>query len=233
MRSYQGFLGLITLAGLCAPAEASPIDRLILSEVFYDRAGPDSGFEWVELFNGSSQAIDLSGWSLGYGGSSYAAGTAQLEGSVGAAQYFLVGGPLSDATNGQPTFDLTLNFAPDLQNSGTLADGVALFNMMAAFILPATVPVDAVIYGVTNSSLLLDESGRPGAVLVGDAASGQSLTRIDARNWRVSEIPSPGEGGLDAASVDEPTSAVLFLGALGALVLARRRRDRARISSTI
>jgi len=38
--------------------------KVLISEVFYDTPGVDSSEEWIELFNPTSQAIDLSGWTI-------------------------------------------------------------------------------------------------------------------------------------------------------------------------
>jgi hypothetical protein len=38
---------------------------VVISEVLYDPAGDDPGREWVEIYNPTSEAVDLSGWRLG------------------------------------------------------------------------------------------------------------------------------------------------------------------------
>lgn len=165
--------------------------ELILTEVFYDAASTDNGYEWVEIYNPGSTAVDLSGWSLGWGGSDYT-DNAQLAGTVQPGQTFVVGGDLSDASNGNPIFNQVLNFSPDLQNSGTVGDGVALFNLPASQVTATTVPVDAVVYGPNNNSGLIDETGVANAPEVGDAAGGSSIQRIDVNgNWQISSIPAP------------------------------------------
>lgn len=203
---------------------ATPVDTLLISEVFYDRQGSDNGFEWVELFNGTAASIDLAGWSLGYGGNGYAAGTAQLMGVIGSGDYFLVGGPASDASNAAPLLDQMLNFSPDLQNSGETADGLGLFDVLAGTISALTVPFDAVLYGRLNSNGLIDETGLPGLVDVADAPSGLSIERLSVSSWVVGDIPSPGTGVLEreAARVSEPPTWMLSCVVLGALLFARR-----------
>jgi hypothetical protein len=39
-------------------------DHIILNEVEFNPSGPDAGNEWVELYNPTNEAIDISGWSL-------------------------------------------------------------------------------------------------------------------------------------------------------------------------
>lgn len=38
--------------------------QVVLNEIMYDLEGSDSGREWIEIFNGGSQTIDLSTWKL-------------------------------------------------------------------------------------------------------------------------------------------------------------------------
>ncbi len=39
-------------------------NNVMINEVEFNPAGPDSGNEWVELYNPTNEAIDVSGWSL-------------------------------------------------------------------------------------------------------------------------------------------------------------------------
>ena len=178
---------------------------LILSEVFYDASGTDDGLEWVELFNAGSTTVDLSGYSLGNGGTSYTTSLVQLSGSVAPGQIFVVGGPTSNSTNYDPSLDQSVNFNPDFQNSGTTADGVALFNVAAAQVNGSTVPIDAVIYGGSNGNGLIDETGAASAPEVGDAPSGSSIERVDlAGSWQVQSAPTPNASPLGGFSNTAP-----------------------------
>jgi beta-lactamase superfamily II metal-dependent hydrolase len=171
--------------------EASSVS-LVLSEVFYDASGSDNGLEWVEIYNAGSTTVDLSGYSLGNGGSDYTYSTVQLSGTVGPGQTFVVGGPTSSSANGNPTFDQVDNWSPDFQNSGSTADGVALFDVTAANVTSSTVPIDAVVYGSSNSSNLIDETGSANAPEVGDASSGESIERTSlAGSWQIQSSPTP------------------------------------------
>jgi hypothetical protein len=42
-----------------------PQGHVLVSEVLYDPAGQDVGQEWVEIYNPTSEDVDLSGWHLG------------------------------------------------------------------------------------------------------------------------------------------------------------------------
>jgi len=166
---------------------------MALVEVYYDHAadeGNDDGKEWIKLKNGTNAPVDLSGWSLGWAGTDYTYGTYQLSGTLAPGDCFVVGGPLTDPSNGTPLLTDVTNLTPDLQNSGSPADGVALFNTPAAQISKTSVPHDTVIYGGENKSGLLDETGAPGESDVADAPKGQSILRVDGETWTVSETPN-------------------------------------------
>lgn len=194
---------------LCAPAGG-----LVISEVFYDAVGADDSLEWVELYNSSSATIELTGrFSLGWGGSNYLFGTIDLTGSVEPGETFVVGGPQSSSDNAQPSLDQSAVPSLTLQNSGTAADGIALFDIPAAAITAVSVPIDAVIYGPSNSAGLLDPSGSPGSVNVGDAASGQSIERDNA-GWNIQPNPTPNISAL-APPVDPLILSEVFYDALG------------------
>jgi len=175
-----------------SPVFAAPI----VAEVYYDHDGGDDGFEWVKLYNGTGVAIDLSDYSLGWGGTDYTYGTLDLTGMLPDGACYLVGGPMGDPGSGFPgpvMFDQAEDFSPDIQNSNGagLADAVALFESDAASINAGSVPVDAVIYGSDNTNGLLDETGAPGAVDVGDAPGGSSIRLGDDGMWAINPSPAP------------------------------------------
>ncbi len=181
----------------CLDAGTLTAGDLVLSEVLYDVTGGDDGWEWIELYNASEEDVCLDGLSLGWGGSDYTTGDLDLSGTVGPGDTWVVGGTSSGSTNANPTFDQASNFSPDLQNSGSDADGVALFLDVTANVGSSTVPYDAVIYGGSNTNCLLDESGSCGSVDVGDAAAGSSIERTSIGGaWQTQSSPSPGSTGL-------------------------------------
>jgi hypothetical protein len=215
---------LLSALALLLPGSASATP--IISEVFFNPSGADDGGEWVEIFNDGSTTIDLSGYSLGWGGPDYTTGTVQLLGSLLPGQFFVVGGPVSDASNGNPVYDQVANFTPDLENSGWFqpADGVALFDVTAGLIAPTTVPIDAFIYAgplfSTNSNGLLDESGAPGAVDFVEPFFGSGYSvEFDGATWSRQNSPTPNTGPL---STPEPATALCLLVGLYFLRWAKR-----------
>ena len=181
-----------TATGDVEVIEASLVGLLIV-EVFYNPTGTDDGLEWVKLYNGTGATVDLANYSLGYGGTDYTYGKLQLAGTVAPGACFIVGGTTSSAANGAPTFSQALDFNPDIQNSGAdtdPADGIALFNIKAAQITASSVPIDAVIYGATNSSQLKGPGGTAPVPHVANAPGGSSLVRQTKATWTTSATPN-------------------------------------------
>ncbi|MCA1779427.1 MAG: lamin tail domain-containing protein, partial [Xanthomonadaceae bacterium] len=114
---------------------------IVLSEVFYDASGSDDGLEWVELFNAGSTSVDLTGWCLAAGGTDYTWTKFSLATIVGPETTVVVGGPISSLANASPVFAQADDFSPDIQNSGSTADGVALFNLPCSLVDAQTIPV--------------------------------------------------------------------------------------------
>jgi hypothetical protein len=223
-----GAAGALTpLLAIPRAAAALPVGDLWVSEVMYNPTGfGDDGREWVELYNAGAVSIDLSSYSLGWGGPDYTTGVLQLAGTILPGQYFVVGGPGSDAGNGNPTYQQIANFTPDLVNPFFVSAGIALFDVDAASVTPATVPVHAFIYGGLFGNLngLMDESGAPGAVDVPfPLPGGGASIEFDGASWAPQGAPTPGTGNL----VPEPRSTLLLaLGLLGLAVQGRKPRSR-------
>ncbi len=166
------------------------VDSLRISEVFFDAVGSDDGLEWVELHNAGDTTIDLQYFSLGSGGSDLATSTAQLTGLVPPGGCFVVGGPTPTAGNGNPTFDQAIDFNPDLQNGPD--DGIALFFAPDTDIDASVVPEDSVIWGGTNVSGFLGETGVADTEIAPDPANGNSLERTSISDvFRVQSTPTP------------------------------------------
>jgi endonuclease I len=183
------------------PTGTTAAGPIVLSEVLYDVSSSDDGFEWVELFNAGTSAVNLSSYSLGNGGEDYTYSKVQLSGTIQPGQTFVVGGPSKSSNNGYPTYNLVVNFDPDFQNSGTAADGVALFDRPTHQVNASTVPIDAVVYGPTNSNGLKDETGSARSPEVGDASPNYSIERVTlGGSWTIQRNPTPNSTPLEAAN---------------------------------
>jgi hypothetical protein len=185
----EATLGGTTVSSTIDVVEAPPVG-LLLVEVLYDVTDNDDTKEWIKLYNGTGTTLDLSGYSLGWGGTDYTYGTLPLSGTVQAGECFTVGGPTSDSTNGNPTLDQAVDLSPDVQNSGSTADGVALFDVPAASITSTTWPIDNVVYGGSNSNNLIGPSGSPSVVHAPDVSADNSLVRTDQTTWAVNSTPN-------------------------------------------
>jgi cytosine/adenosine deaminase-related metal-dependent hydrolase len=187
-------IGLATSDALVTVVDAPAFPDLIVTEVYYDHPAADDLFEWVKIYNGTGGPINLAGYSIAWAGTDYTYGNLDLVGTINHGECFVVGGPSGNVDNGfpgGPVYDQAIDFNPDIQNSGATADAVAIFDVPSASIGLGTVPIDAVLYGTNNVSGLLDETGAPGNVDVGDVASGSSIRRLGDGSWAASASPAP------------------------------------------
>src|SRR5690554_1307610 len=44
---------------------------IVINEIMIDPVGADEGYEWIELYNNSDEAVDLSGWKIQSAGTSF------------------------------------------------------------------------------------------------------------------------------------------------------------------
>jgi hypothetical protein len=187
-------IGLATSDATVTVVDAPAFPDLVIAEVYYNHTGTDDLFEWVKIYNGTGGPVNLAGYSLGWGGTDYTYGGLDLAGVVNNGECFVVGGPSGNVASGFPAgpiFGQSLDFNPDIQNSGATADGVALFDLPTAVVTGVTVPIDAVIYGVDNTSGLIDETGAAAAVDVGDSGAESSIRLLDDLTWAVNPDPTP------------------------------------------
>jgi len=224
MRAYlTRFLGrALAAVALALLSGAQSASGLVISEVMFNPAGADDGREWIELFNDSGSAIDLSNYSLGWGGADYTVGTLALPSvMLGSGAHYVIGGPISDASNGSPSYDLVANFAPDLENPFIAADGIALFQDGSPN------PIHVIIYGLFNLNGLVDETGNPGAVDVQFPGAAGTTLVWNGATWSGGNAPTPGAGSLIAVPEAGPaTLTLLGLAGLAGLGKPRRRPPR-------
>ena len=152
--------GLVPLlATASAPAVAAPdASDVVISEVYGGGGSTSSAWnrDYVELYNPTDEAIDLSGTSVQYrssGGISNPTGVTVLSGSVPAKGYFLVGEATGTAGAAVPTPAVS----GSISMSGTAAT-IFLADQTTALTAPPTGSVtgdpailDLVGYGSTNT----------------------------------------------------------------------------------
>ena len=171
----------------CGDLKTTPVSSAFIEivEVMYDPIGSgDDQHEWIKIYNPNCFTVDLSEYRVAYGGTSFIEGL-QLSGEILANECLVIGGPVSDSTNGFPIYNIAEDFInTGLQNSGTTADGVALY---FGEVIPSNNPVDVVIYGISNDNNLPGTDGQPASVNVGDAPSGTSIVKVSGV-WQINSL---------------------------------------------
>ncbi len=164
------WIPLILPVCLASPAVAA----IVLNEIYYDPPGPDAGYEWVELYNGASEALPLQGVRLESGnGSRPGQWRHEWSGSpahwIEAGGTFTIGGPCE----GRPADAfamLNLQNGPD--GARLLLDGLVLdtvgwgplefpeyYEGMPARLVPAGYSLARRMDGVDTDSNLDDFAG--------------------------------------------------------------------------
>ena len=206
---------------LLAPGVASaiPYGDIWVSEVMHNPGGFDWGKEWVELYNIGGTVASLDNYELRWGYDDWSENVLSLAGeSIAAGGTFIIGGPTSNAQNGNPVFDLVYNMffiGNDPFNNN--AFGVGLFDLTVS----TTLPVNAVIYGSVNTDLV-DEQGNTPAPVINTTPAGESI-EFDGFGWVPQTAPNPNAIVL----TPEPGTGVLL--GFGMCLLALRPRPYARM----
>jgi len=159
---------MLRLTLLLALASAAPAQAgVVINELLPDPAGGDGGNEWIELYNPTGGAVDLSGWTLQRAKTTWGTRHTFASGTIlPAGGYLLVGESLVLGA------DLTLaDGALDFGNATSNGDAVRLADA-------GGVLVDVVVYGPNNTDALTDESGAVATSLAPKPSSGMSLARI-------------------------------------------------------
>ncbi|NOY25621.1 MAG: lamin tail domain-containing protein, partial [Oligoflexia bacterium] len=169
---------------------------VVLNELLYDPAssGGDSGAEWIELCNPTSRPIDLAGWSVEAGGSSFSNIFDFPALSISPGEHLLIGA------------GSTYTLSGTMQNGGSATDGVRLLDDLGAV-------VDTVLYDSPNTNSLVDDSGGVGVEFAIDVAEGHTLARLpdctdsddNSLDFVESSSPTPGaenvaDGGTDTGT---------------------------------
>jgi hypothetical protein len=173
--------------GTTSKTTKTAVGGVVLSEVFLGAEGDTDGRQWVEISNLTDETIDLSGFSLGAGTSSYLTTRVQLDFSLPPRGCAVVGGPTLAAS--QPPYDQVSRFEPNLGLAGTGASGIALFDVPADQITAQTRPYDALVYGAANV-VLMAPSGQP-APVVAAAPANASYLRVTETVWQHQAIQTP------------------------------------------
>jgi len=168
---YRAALVSVALmwGGQVAYAQCTPaaMGGVMINEIYPDAAGSDNDKEWVELQNWAFQPVDLSGWTLWAGTSSYNTSFVIPQGTVVTyGDHLHLGGPLV-----VPAADVVYPY-PGLVmgNASSSCDAIQLRDCFGTV-------ADTVVYGPTNSDGWLDDNQQV-AVCAPAPNSEQALGRV-------------------------------------------------------
>jgi hypothetical protein len=163
--------------------------EIVINEVLVDAAGTDAGHEWIELYNSSTELVDLSGWEIQWGTSSYS--RTHMIGSLAVepGEYILLGGEWVEGRHELAEF----NFG----NAGASADSLRLVNA-------DEVVMDTLVYGSPNTDAWSDDFGGPATSLAPVAADGETIARtmdgvdtdFSGADFSLMGDPSPGRSNM-------------------------------------
>ena len=150
--------------------ENTVLSGVVVNEVLYNPGGSDSGHEWVELHNTTTEDIDISGWMLESGTSSFGTKATMPAGTtIPAESYYLIG---------EDEVVLDLGYSPNLVtslglgNGSSSVDGVRLVDCNSAVI-------DTVLYGATSTiGEWEDDNGPNPNSFAPKASDGQAIGRV-------------------------------------------------------
>ena len=189
-------LGGENLGGASNDCDASM--DVVINEFLPNPVGADGGSEWVELYHVGDVSLDISGWTISGGASTFGStGTIPEDTVIEPGEYLLIG--QSEAIEGAVVAEgFTLG-------NGSNADGVQLADCRGAI-------VDTVIYGEPNSDGWVDDTGELAVSLAPKPLDGKPIARaVDGVDTDQSAddfvVGSYGTPGLSNASLPEDCGA--------------------------
>ena len=218
--------GSPTIRRLAAPTPGAPnaprrIEDIVIHEIMYHPLSNDSDDEYVELYNRSAQAVDVSGWELG-GGIEYRIPASTV---ISAGGYLVIGRDAARLLGTYPHLSAE-TVRGDYQ--GSLSDGGERISLRMADLVAGTNEFGEVVTSridITVMEVAYEDGGRWGDRADG---GGSSLELIDPRadaglaaNWRASNesAKAPWTTVTATARLDHGNGAVapdrLRLGMLG------------------
>jgi len=160
------FVGALILALAPQPRAAEP-GGVLIDELYYDAPGPDAGYEYIILYNSLADPVDLEGWRIEWGGSSFAYGIYTISGVViPPGDVIVFGGDRMVQVS-----DVIYNF--NFQGGGMASDGVRIVDASGTVI-------DTLIYDSPNTNGLPGDGGLapyPDEMCAADVPAGKTLTR--------------------------------------------------------
>ena len=167
----------------------STVTNLLITEVFYNPGlAPEDDNEWIEIYNPTTNAVDLTGWSIR--DTAPGAIDALPAATINPGEFIVIAADTNAFLAANPTYaGQLLEIADGKIGSGlnNFGDGVLLRNAASA-------TVDAVSYGASTAAF---------SPAVPTVAAGRSIARSPANNdtntrndWVNQATPDPGAGNL-------------------------------------
>lgn len=163
------------------------IGHVVISEVYYDVAsttGTESGNEWIELYNGSTTAVDINGWKIQDAGGFFDT-LATTSTIIPAGGRLVVTQATSTGDFWSIPSPVIVLLSPIGNGLGNVGDALTLMNQ-------SSTTIDSVEWG-TSTTTLMNPS-------VADVAEGHSIGRIQFTadtdtnaDWGDFATPTPGQ----------------------------------------
>jgi hypothetical protein len=168
------------------PPECDSSSQVVINEFLANPNGSDTGNEWVEIYNASAATLDISGWRLAGGTSSFNTAAVIPADTFIESDSFLLIGQSSAVSGALVVSGLTMGNASN-------ADAVQLQDCWGDV-------MDTVVYGSPNSDEWLDDDGLIASSLAEKPEDGKSLARkLDGQDtqqsgvdFQVAPFPTPG-----------------------------------------
>ncbi len=160
---------------------------LVISEVYFNNTTLEAGNGWVELLNASGAPVDLTGFQLVHQEAGGGVTTIKLNGVIDACGTFVVGGPVSNSSNGYPVFD----HVGDLSKFGQSSALIAL--LLPGDRLVRDCALSVVTLGSKGSEQMLDDNCHPYSIHTGDFVGSISFKLLDwpANKWKSGGVADP------------------------------------------
>jgi hypothetical protein len=176
---------LVARAGASSKSLELRVGGLEVAEALAD-AGQGNHSQWVKLRNRSSVPLDLTGFRLQVGQTSYGLIAVPLSGILEPNSCLVLGNVNGPAPSGDAVTFQQVDFTPDLPTTGTQAAGYALFDGEAA--PTGAPPFDTMLVGATNQAQLLGVDGHAATPTCATPPAGSSARRTAATTC-VSSVP--------------------------------------------
>lgn len=162
---------------------------IVINEIMIDPVGADEGYEWIELYNNSDEAVDLSGWKIQSAGTSFITNYTISDYIISPYDFLLI------AEEYVPNADLYANLS--FQNGGSASDGIRIISHDLSY-------TDTFIYDRPNINNLADDVNDPAIEMFSAIETGKTVARktdgFDSNcinDWQIANVATPGASNTD------------------------------------